>query len=112
MVADVCGGRSDTLGRSFANRTRELRETSLEFRGGVNGGLGFRHVPLRLCLVFSHYRSYSASRTKIVDGAHCLKHELPDRLCNWIANIAVRVYSSEPVLHLHVRVQHPIMDQE
>jgi hypothetical protein len=34
-----------------------------------------------------------------------------DRLSNWILNITPRLYSSEPVLHLRIRVQHAAVAQ-
>jgi uncharacterized RmlC-like cupin family protein len=34
-----------------------------------------------------------------------------DRLRNWIANVTAWLYSSEPVLHLRIRVQHAAVAQ-
>lgn len=75
------------------------------------GGLSFRHVPIRLSFMFSHDPGDNTSRTQILDGARCLEHKLSGRLRDWIANIPARLYSREPVLHLHVRFQHPIVAQ-
>jgi hypothetical protein len=35
-----------------------------------------------------------------------------DRLCNCIANFTAWLYSSKPVLHLRIRVQHAVVAQE
>jgi hypothetical protein len=80
--------------------------------GRSDRGLGYRHVPLRLFLMLPHHLGDNTPRTQILDWARCRKHELFDRLCNRIANIPVRLYSGEPVLHLRVLLQHSIMAQK
>ena len=49
--------------------------------------------------------------TKILDRTTCRNCQQLDRLCNWIANVTAWLYSSEPVLHLRIRVQHAIVAQ-
>ena len=95
-----------------AGRTSELQSTPTHgVLGSVTGGSGFRHVPFRLSLVYPHHPGDNTCCTKVLDGARGFKHKLPARLPYRIANVAVRLYPGEPVLHRHVHVQHPIVAQ-
>jgi hypothetical protein len=49
------------------------------------------------------------ARTKILDRTPYRNCEQLDRLCNWIANVTAWLYSSKPILHLRIRVQHAAM---
>jgi hypothetical protein len=49
--------------------------------------------------------------TKILDWTPRRNFQQFDRVCNWFANVTTWLYSSEPVLHLRVRVQHATVAQ-
>lgn len=49
--------------------------------------------------------------TKILDWTPCRNFQQFDRVCNWFANVTTWLYSSEPVLHLCIRVQHATVAQ-
>lgn len=59
-----------------------------------------------------HHPSDNTARTKILDRTPYRNCEQLDRLCNCIANVTARLYSSKPVLHLHIRVQHAVVAQK
>ena len=61
--------------------------------------------------MFAHHPGDNPARAKILDRTPCRNCQQLDRLCNWIANVAARLYSSEPVLHLRIRVQHVAVAQ-
>lgn len=85
------------------------KEDPIQDPGRSDREIGDRHVPLRLFLVFPHHLGDNTPRAQILDWSRCSKHELSDRLCNRIADIPVRLYPGEPVLHLRVLLQHSIM---
>jgi len=66
----------------------------------------FRNVPFGLSLLFLHHPSDNTARTKILDRTPRRNSQQLDRLCNWIAKVTAWLYSSEPVSHLRIRVQH------
>jgi hypothetical protein len=74
--------------------------------------LDFCDVPFGLSIVFPHRPGDNTTRTQILDRTPYRNAEQLDRLCNWIANITAWLYSSKPVLHLRVRVQHAVLAQE
>jgi hypothetical protein len=67
---------------------------------------GFRDDPFGLSFVSSHRPSDNTARTKILDRTACRNPQQLDRLCNRISNVTAWFHSSEPVLHLRIRVQH------
>ena len=58
-----------------------------------------------------HCPSDNTACTKILDWTPCRNFKQFDRMCNWFANVTTRLYSSEPVLHLCIRVQHATVAQ-
>jgi hypothetical protein len=73
---------------------------------------GFRDVPFGLSFVFAHRPGDDTARTKILDRTPYRNYQQLDRLCHWIANGTAWLYSSKPVLHLRIRVQHAVVGQE
>ena len=73
---------------------------------------GFCDVPFGLSLVFAHRLGDNTARTKILDRTPYRNYQQLDRLCHWIANSTAWLYSSKPVLHLRIRVQHAVVGQE
>jgi hypothetical protein len=71
----------------------------------------FCNVPFGLSFLFPHHPSDNTARTKILDRTPCRNCQQLDRLCNWIADVTAWLYSSEPVLHLRIRVQHAAVAQ-
>jgi hypothetical protein len=71
----------------------------------------FPDGPFGLSFLFPHRASDNTARTKILDRTPCCNREQLDRLCNWIANVTAWLYSSKPILHLRLRVQHSAMAQ-
>jgi hypothetical protein len=74
-------------------------------------GSFFYDVPFGLSFLFAHHPSDNPARAKILDRTPCRNCQQLDRLCNWIANVTAWLYSSEPVLHLRIRVQHVAVAQ-
>jgi hypothetical protein len=73
---------------------------------------GFCDVPFGLSFVFAHRPSDNTARTKILDRTPHRNYQQLDRLRHWIANGTAWLYSSKPVLHLRVRVEHAVVAQE
>ena len=48
---------------------------------------------------------------KILDWTPSCNFQQFDRLCNWFANVTTWLYSSEPVLHLCIHIQHATVAQ-
>src|ERR1700722_2220939 len=76
-----------------------------------NWRLGFYDVPFGLSFLFPHCPGDNTARPKILDRAPHRDCQQLDRLCNCIANVTAWLYSSKPVLHLHIRVQHTVVAQ-
>jgi hypothetical protein len=87
------------------------RITNSLIRGSFNGRFGFCDVPFGLSFLFPHHRGDNTARAKILDRTTCRNCQQLNRLCNWVANVTDWPYSSEPVLHLHIRVQHAALAQ-
>src|SRR5580704_10987760 len=62
-------------------------------------------VPAGLSIVSSHCPRDDPGRTKDVDGSCCFRAQQPYCVCDWVAHLAVWLYSRECVLHLHKRIQ-------
>jgi hypothetical protein len=93
------------------DRSLSLSEDGSESYRSFNWRGGFRDVPFGLSFLFSHCASDNTARTKILDRTPYRNCEQLDRLCNWIANVTAWLYSSKPILHLRIRVQHAAMAQ-
>ena len=63
-------------------------------------------------LLLSHHIGDCPCQSEIVDGTSNINCQQHDRLRNRLSHISVRLYSSEPDLHLCIRIQHPVLGQE
>jgi hypothetical protein len=84
-------------------RIRELQITDSLNRIKLSG---FRDDPFGLSFVSPHRPGDNTARTKILDRTSCRNRQQLDRLCDRISNVTAWLYSSEPVLHRRIRVQH------
>ena len=99
---------------TFSRRMGEGSSTSCRNDSSISVILlarKYTYVPFRLSFLFPHRPSDNAARAKILDRTACRNCQQLDRLCNWIANVTAWLYSSEPVLHLRIRVQHATVAQ-
>ena len=114
----LCGMQSSessfivtSTGSSTEDGSESYESLILRIGGSFNGRFGFCDVPFGLSFLFAHHPSDNPARAKILDRTPCRNCQQLDRLCNWIANVTAWLYSSEPVLHLRIRVQHAAVAQ-
>ena len=114
----LCGMQSSessfivtSTGSSTEDGSESYELLVLRIGGSFNERFVFCDVPFGLSFLFAHRPGDNPARAKILDRTPCRNCQQLDRLCNWIANVAARLYSSEPVLHLRIRVQHVAVAQ-
>ena len=100
-----------STGSSTEDRSESMNHLFSESGGSFNGRFGFCDVPFGLSFLFPHHPSDNPARAKILGRTSCRNCQQLDRLCNRIADVAAWLYSSEPVLHLRIRVQHATVAQ-
>jgi hypothetical protein len=96
---------------AVGRRVRELIITSSLNRVQLRLEARFSRCPFGLSFFFHHRASDNTARAKILDRTPNRDCEQLDRLCNWIANLTAWLYSSKPILHLRIRVQHAAVAQ-
>jgi hypothetical protein len=114
----LCGMQSSessfivtSTGSSTEDGSESYESLILRIGGSFNGRFGFCDVPFGLSFLFAHHTSDNSARAKILDRTSCRNYQQLDRLCNWVANVTAWLYSSEPVLHLRIRIQHAAVAQ-
>jgi hypothetical protein len=114
----LCGMQSSessfivtSTGSSMEDGSESYDLLILRIGGSFNGRFGFCDVPFGLSFLFAHHPSDNPARAKILDRTPCSNCQQLDRMCNWIANVTAWPYSSEPVLHLRIRIQHAAVAQ-
>ena len=100
-----------STGSSTEDGSESYESLILRIGESFNGRFGFCDVPFGLSFLFAHHPGDNSARAKILDRTPCRNCQQLDRLCNWIANVTAWLYSSEPVLHLRIRLQHAAVAQ-